>query len=202
MKYFSGNGSSTSGGIVGPFDKPKALHTADYRSVEPTFSYIWINVKKYIYIPLKGNIYCFWYVVNMVWISPICALLCPRPVVAVPASAITEEVVEEEFQQAPPPRKRKADHSNNQSSLKEKVSKQGGTITQMGCMILCLENLSCSIEKNLETKSSKTSWRLSASMVLVCFHFFVGLCYAAFVALCAFGFTVWLWRCWWCSWYC
>ncbi|XP_056457977.1 GA-binding protein subunit beta-2-like [Gadus chalcogrammus] len=45
-----------------------------------------------------------------------------QQMVAVPASAITEEVVEEEFQQAPPPRKRKADHSNNQSSLKDKKS--------------------------------------------------------------------------------
>ncbi|CAL8287646.1 unnamed protein product [Merluccius merluccius] len=45
-----------------------------------------------------------------------------QQMVAVPANAITEEVVEEEFQQAPPPRKRKADPSTNHSSLKEKKS--------------------------------------------------------------------------------
>ncbi|KAJ3598271.1 hypothetical protein NHX12_001782 [Muraenolepis orangiensis] len=45
-----------------------------------------------------------------------------QQMVAVPASAITEEVVEEEFQQAPPPRKRKADPSTNHSSAKEKKS--------------------------------------------------------------------------------
>jgi len=60
-------------------------------------------------------------------------------VVAVPASAITEEVVgEEELQQAPPPRKRKADPSMNHSGPREKVSKRGAIITRMGVIILCL----------------------------------------------------------------